>query len=72
MGLPTAWTRFSKIPATILERFGPPELCCLGTITSAGAGDERGGEIGPSETSEAALGVRVRAAGRGERGGEYR
>jgi hypothetical protein len=72
MGLPTAWTRFSSIPATILERFGPPEVCCRGTITSAGGGDERGGEIGPSETSAAALGVRVRGPGRGERGGEYR
>jgi len=72
MGLPTAWTRFSKIPATILERFGPPDVCCRGMMTSAGGGDERGGEIGPIETSAAALGVRVRGAGRGERGGEYR
>lgn len=41
-------------------------------MTSAGGGDERGGEIGPNEMSAAALGVRVREAGRGERGGEYR
>jgi hypothetical protein len=41
-------------------------------MTSAGGGDERGGEIGPNEMSAAALGVRVRGAGRGERGVEYR
>jgi hypothetical protein len=72
MGLPTACTRFSRIPATILERLGPVEVCeRSGSAETVLVGLTEGAETGPRETRVAGLGlgVRERDMGRGERGG---